>query len=266
MDAPVGAPPTLEWIAVDRLAIDETYQRATDGPRSRSLIYRISERWNWNYCQPLVVSRRVDGSLYVIDGQHRLSAALKRGDIPHLPCVVITGANATDEAASFVALNTHRQKLSQGDVFNAMLAAGDEKAKHVAEILRETGWRMTRTSNTQAWKPGELFCGPALVRDLARFGDKVVRNGLACLREAYPDTPVTCTVTILRALFYIYRDKLVDDPDLLVEVIGSCSPDDWLIERHEQRILSPQISLDDALVVGIVATCREAKIDKAIAA
>lgn len=159
---PIGSPPTLEWIAVERLAIDESYQRATDGPASRRLIQKITKGWNWNFCQPLVVSRRDDGTLYVIDGQHRLSAAMERGDIPHLPCVVIGGVEC--EAAAFVALNTQRQKLSAGDVFNAMLAAGDPDAKRVAELLQETGWRMARTSNPTFWKPGEMFCAPLIVK------------------------------------------------------------------------------------------------------
>jgi hypothetical protein len=106
MNPVIGAPPTLEWIGVERLAIDESYQRATDSAASRRLIHRIKTDWNWNYCQPIVVSRRSDGSLFVIDGQHRLTAAVARGDIPHLPCVVISGQDENGEASAFVALNT----------------------------------------------------------------------------------------------------------------------------------------------------------------
>jgi hypothetical protein len=58
------------------------------------------------------------------------------------------GQDENGEASAFVALNTQRQKLSQGDIFNAMLAAGDEAAKTVAgPALEQTGWSMARTSN-----------------------------------------------------------------------------------------------------------------------
>jgi hypothetical protein len=266
MNPVIGTPPTLEWIGVGRLAIDESYQRATDSAASRRLIHKIKTGWNWNYCQPLVVSRRLDASLYVIDGQHRLTAAMGRGDIPHLPCVVISGQDENGEASAFVALNTQRQKLSQGDIFNAMLAAGNEDAKHVAGLLAETGWRMTHTSNTQVWKAGDLFCAPMLVKALKAEGECVVRNALAALREAYPETTVTNTVTLLKALFLIYRNKLAADPDHLIEMLGAVSPVDWELERAAVRLRNPQLSLVDALVETIVATCAISATDALLAA
>jgi hypothetical protein len=259
LDAPIGSPPTLEWIAVDRLAIDESYQRATDSAASRRLIFHVKTKWNWNYCQPLVVSRRADGSLFVIDGQHRLSAALQRGDIAHLPCVVISGADSDGEASAFVALNTRRQKLSQGDIFNAMLAAGDADAKAVAKLLEETGWNMARSSNYNQWKPGQMFCAPMIVKALKAEGECVVRNALTALREAYPNATVPNAATMLKALFHIYREKRVNDPDTLIEMLGAVSPGDWELERHGLKLRNPQLSLNDALVETIVSACNEAQ-------
>lgn len=266
IEPPVGAPPTLEWVAVDRLAIDESYQRATDSAASRRLILQIRTRWNWNYCQPLVVSRRADASLFVIDGQHRLTAAMQRGDIPHLPCVVLSNMTDGGEASAFVALNTRRQKLSQGDIFNAMLAAGDASAAVVAGLLAETGWRMTHTSNTQAWKAGDLFCAPMIVKALKAEGECIVRNALTALREAYPATTVTNTATMLKALFLIYRGKRVSDPDLLIETLGAVAPCDWEMERHGLRLRNPQLSLNEALVETIVSACSDVEHENKVAA
>jgi hypothetical protein len=265
MDTPIGSPPTLEWVAVERLAIDESYQRATDSKASRRLIYKIKEKWNWHYCQPLVVSRRSDGSLFVIDGQHRLSAAVERGDIPHLPCVVLSGADGTSEASAFVALNTQRQKLSQGDIFNAMLAAGDADAKLVADLLTETGWRMAHTSNTQVWKPGDLFCAPMIVKSLKSEGEEIVRNALAALREAYPEAPITNTATMLKALFCIYRDRRAAHR-LLVETLAELPSLDWELCRHDVRRSRPELSLRDALVETIIEAANSIEADKALAA
>jgi ParB-like chromosome segregation protein Spo0J len=79
-------------------------------------------------CQPLAVSRRPDGALTIVDGQHRASAAKLRGDIPHLPCVITSYANTGDEAAAFVALNQMRRPLSALDLFKAAVAAEDKEA------------------------------------------------------------------------------------------------------------------------------------------
>lgn len=261
MDAPIGSPPTLEWIAVERLAIDESYQRATDSGTSRRLIAGIADAWNWNLCQPLVVSRRPDGSLFVIDGQHRLCGAIRRGDIPHLPCVVVTDA---DEAQTFIFLNTKRQRLSQGDIFNAMLAAGDESAKATAAILEQTGWKLTR--NHSITVTGRLNCAPMIVKAVRKVGECPVRNALAALREAYPDSPVPNGATLLRALFVIYRDQRVADPDLLIELLGSVLPLDWPLEAAALRLRNPQTSREDCLIQTIVNTCDEAVHDRALAA
>jgi len=266
MKAPLGSPPTLEWIAVDRLSVDESYQRATDSTRSRKLITRISNDWNWHFCQPLAVARRVDGSLFVIDGQHRLAAAVARGDLPHLPCVVISGTDSGTEAAAFVALNTQRQALSQGNIFNAMLASSDETAKHVSELLAQTGWRMARTSNPTYWKAGDLFCAPMIVKAVKMYGEEAVRNGLTALREAYPDKPVANVATLLTALFTLYRDSRVSDPDLLIETLAEVEPADWEVARSDIRRRRADLSQRAGMVEAIAESCTAVEQERVLAA
>lgn len=200
-----GAPPSLEFIALDRLAVDPAYQRAADTAQSRRIIVGMVKGWDWTLCQPLVVSRRLDGSLWILDGQHRHAGAAERGDIAHLPCVVISGIALDSEASTFVKLNTERQRLSQTDIFNAMLAAGDPAAREVALLLDQTGWRMTRKKNPAAWRPGEMISAPKLVRQLKLYGARPVRAALTTLRAAYPDQAVRATATVLLALIQIYR-------------------------------------------------------------
>jgi hypothetical protein len=84
---PIGSQPTIEWIHIGRLSIDDVYQRSTDNEASRRLIASIASRFDWRLCGPLVVSRRVDDVLTIIDGQHRWMAASKRDDIPNFRVV-----------------------------------------------------------------------------------------------------------------------------------------------------------------------------------
>ena len=261
-----GVPPTLEWVATERLNIDESYQRATDGPHSQKIIVGMVRAWEWALCQPLVVSRRADGALFVLDGQHRLSGARRRGDIPHLPCVLLHGQDHAGEAGAFVALNTRRQKLSQADVFNGMLAAGDEAAKAVQALLERTGWRVKRHVNTQQYKPGDLACAPSLVKDLRAHGEAVVSNALIALREAYPETPVTNSATLLKALIMIYRDKDLDgeDVDLFIEALGAVeAPADWEDLRREMQRKRPVLSRIEALAAAMLQNYRDHALDVA---
>lgn len=77
-----GMPPSIENRHPSELNIDDSYQRSTDTGASQALIKKIANGWDWRMCMPLVVSKRDDGSLWVIDGlverhQARASAAVE---------------------------------------------------------------------------------------------------------------------------------------------------------------------------------------------
>lgn len=251
----VGTPPTLEWIGVDVLAVDDSYQRTMGSPASKKILAGMRRLWDWRLCQPLVVSRRDDGSLNVVDGQHRLTGARDRGDIPHLPCVIITGANAAEEAATFVALNDRRAKLSQYDIFHAAIVSGDPDAIAVMKLLDECGLVHARHSATDRWKPREINCGPMLARSIKTFNHVIVRNALTALAEAYPATVVTASASVLRGLFIVYRDfanKADFDPDDFIEAIGAVDPEGWLTEAREIQIANPSYSRPEAMAEALM--------------
>lgn len=252
----VGAPPSLEQIPVDRLQVDAAYQRATDGESSRKIITGMVREWNWSLCQPLVVARRGDGGLFILDGQHRHQGAVQRGDIPFLPCVVLSSLDHAGEASTFVALNTRRQKLTEAEVFNGMLAAGDPDAKAVQQLLAETGWTIVRHSNSASYKPGELQCAPMLVRQLKRDGEAPVRFALTVLRAAYPAITVTVAASLLKALFDVFQGSEPGehgDPfttAALITAIGAARPTDWITRGLVRRERFPGLSQ-----IGAIAEC-----------
>lgn len=254
-----GSPPTLEWTAVDRLSVDPAYQRATDGVQSRRIILGMIKCWDWSLCQPLVVSRRSDGSLFILDGQHRHAGALERGDIAHLPCVILPGLAHDGEAEAFVALNTKRQRLSQTDLFNGMLAAGDLDAVEIAAVIEATGWKVARGKAATSYGPGHLTCAPALVKLAKQNGMIPVRNALTALREAYPDTSFNNAATLLKALVSIYRDGDLDgeDPDTFIEALGSVEPQDWDDAGRDYRRDYPMLSRIEGLSAAMMAAYRD---------
>lgn len=261
----MGNPPTLEWVAVGSLEVDPTYQRETDGPQSAKIIAGMVKAWQWTLCQPLVVSRRPDGRQMILDGQHRHAGAVARGDIPHLPCVIVTGCDVQNEAKTFVALNTERQKLAQSDIFNGMLAAGDPEAKIMADILAETGWKQIRMKNLKMAAPGSLLCAPMLVKYMKWKGPAPIRNALTALREAYPEKQVSNSATLLKALIEVYsgNDLTGGDPDLFIEALGMVEPNDWEDSGHEYRRMNPSATRVDAIAAAMVEAYRDLALDKA---
>lgn len=265
----VGAPPSLEQVPLDRLSVDPAYQRATDGPASRRIIRRMIQEWNWSLCQPLSVSRRAGGALFVLDGQHRLQGARERGDILYLPCVIASNLDRADEANTFVKLNTERQKLGENDVFIGLLSAGDEHAVRVQTLLDAAGWTLARHRGTHKFKPGELLCAPLLVKMLKARGEGAVRFALSVLRAAYPETRITITATLLAAL-----GQLFDDADAagsytaadLIAAIGAQPPHKWLAVRDRRIARFPALSQQTALAQVLLAAARGDAEPAAIAA
>ncbi len=240
-----GAPPSLEFIGLDRLRIDPAYQRAIHGPKSRRLIAGMVKRWDWALCLPLLVSRRADGSLWILDGQHRHTGARERGDIQHLPCVVQPSLDPALEARIFVGVNTRRQALSQTDLFIGMLAYGDEDARLTSQLLDETGWRVVRTTGTDRWKPGDLTCAPLITRLLKVNGAAAVRSALWILRQAWPDVVITSPASLIQAMVLLVREggKLAGDPEsAIVEQLRACSPAAWLASAARLREADPSCS------------------------
>jgi len=248
-----GQPPSLEWLALDQLAIDPVYQRMMEGDKSRRIVSGMVKCWDWALCQPLVVTRRADNALFVLDGQHRLEGARQRGDIAHLPCVVLPARSIEAEAEAFVSLNTRRQRLTQTEIFAGMLAQGDPTAKAIDAMMRETGWRLARHGNTAHYKAGDLACAPMLARQVKLSGEAAVRNALVALREAFPDSPIRQAATILRALIDCYGAGRVGDPDALIEVLGFVDdPSDWLLEAELYKRNNPALSKREALAEALL--------------
>lgn len=253
--AMIGSPPTLEWVDVGRLQVDEAYQRSIEGKTSQRLIASMCQQWDWRLCQPLAVSRRTDTGLWVIDGQHRLAGARARGDIPHLPCVISSFDTVEAEANSFVALNTKRQKLSQRDLFAASLASGDPHAHKALSLIEAAGLQLARHSNYASWKPGWIICATAVQKAVRQFGPTVVSNALVALSEAYKDKVLHLAGTLLPALYAIYSKDAKRpefDPDRFIAALSAVDQDDWLAEAAQLRAGDRSLSRVDSIALAMI--------------
>lgn len=241
---PLGTPPVLEWVAPASLAVDASYQRSTENETSRTLIRKIARFWDWSLCQPLAATRRADGSLFVVDGQHRLAAAVLRGDIPHLPCVISRYASLSDEAAAFVSINQQRKPLGKVDLFRAALAAGDNEAASIDCLIAGAGLTIAPHSNYTAWKPGMLFCVPGIQRAYRSIGAKATASALLLLARAFEGQVLQFAGQMLEGLFGFAADEatLPDyDADRMVAALAKRSQSDW-VDRATRRRLEAGIN------------------------
>lgn len=206
-DPPRGTPPVLQFVAPSALSVDPIYQRSTESGRSRELIHAIARSWDWNLCLPLVVSRRGEG-LFVIDGQHRLEAALVRGDIAHLPCVVGEYANTGAEAADFVRLNVARRALSAIELFKAQAAGDQSDARQVLTAITAAGLSLAPHTNFRTWKPGMVSNIGGILAAQRLHGPQVTRRALEALGRGFEGQVLRFCGTLFIGMLAVCRHEM----------------------------------------------------------
>ncbi len=205
---PLGRLPVLQFIAPAELRVDTEYQRSLEAKASQRLISKLAQHWNWDLCQPLVVSRRRGGELYVIDGQHRWEAAKLRGDIQQLPCVVVEYESAADEAASFVNLNQRRRPLSKIDLFKAAVASEDKQACAIVEALAYAELTVAPHQNYISWKPGMVSNIGGIEAAWRDYGPEVTGKALQALAQAFAGQILRYAGTIFPGIAAVCADEM----------------------------------------------------------
>lgn len=144
-------------IDVRLLDIDMTYQRYVHGT-----LNRLIEKFNPNQMAPLVVSIR-NGHLYVVDGQHRLLAAIIKG-YTSLPCILQTGLTLEQEAENFATQPNCTSKLTVMETFKANLVWGEPVDTAIKTVCDKYGLTVT---NRQTGEPF-IMSAPATCREIVR--------------------------------------------------------------------------------------------------
>lgn len=159
--------PLLDWVEIDRLRIDERYQRPL-GKKNWTIINKIAAGFDWASFGPVLVAPVEGGFFAVIDGQHRVHAAALCG-IAMVPAMVINISPAA-QAAAFVQVNQMRTAVSANAAFRAALAAGEDWAVRGAAAVEAGGGRLMPFKASQgAKKPGQVYC-VTVVRNLVNAG------------------------------------------------------------------------------------------------
>lgn len=135
-------PGTPIMINKHELQINHEYQRVLLPHK----VEEISSAWSWVACGSISVAMR-DGEPWVMDGQHRVMAALRRADIVELPCLVFEMEDVRDEAQGFLNINSLRKTMTSVDKLKASAVAGDESAKQFKALCDRLNLTLTPNGN-----------------------------------------------------------------------------------------------------------------------
>lgn len=187
-------PPEGEFARIpkDQLYVDPSYQREHSEAKAREM----AADWEWIRCPTLMVVQRLDGTLFVVDGQHRAIAASKRDDIEDLPCLVFDVRDVSEEASAFFKLNTSRSAVPIMAQYRARCIARDAGAVSTEEVMRAAGMRFGNggRGTIQAIR---------LVMKMVKEDRDLALKSLLLAKEVAGDNGVNGDV--LHAMFWIAR-------------------------------------------------------------
>lgn len=252
--APKGNTPEIRWVDIQTLKIDHVYQRMINAKRSQKLIGSIAEEWDWRLLPPLIISDR-DGSygepgLFVIDGQHRQEAAILRGDIPQLPCMISRFESFEAEAMAFVNINTNRKQVTALDRFHARIAAGEELAIRIKTMVEAAGLKITRSNDAENWLPDEISFPDDVARALTRHREAHIKTALGLL-SAWTNKPLLQGRDIFSGLIHIAEAQWPVDRDGFqtdfLNHLSSKWQSIWIHERNKILVSDDKRSNSEAM-------------------
>lgn len=230
----VGAQTTEEWIDIDRLVIDDAYQRTV----KPNWVRYISRNFDPSLFGKPLVAVRSDGTYAVIDGQHRIEAVRMRfeGRSIKVLCDVSPSGTVADEAKQFRGRNIETRHPSAGERFKARLAEREPGALEIDSIVRRNGFELQLYSGVQV--EGRFQCVAAIEKlaapgrvglkqgTFASSGPALLEKVLGVVRDAWGgSTDGVGSVTLLGIGTFInrYNAHEVFDRRRLIHVLRQVS-------------------------------------------
>ncbi len=195
-----GPAPMLQWIRIDRLVIDDRYQRDLK-PGNWKAIRNIAQAFKWSRFSPVFCAPIEGGRYAIIDGQHRTHAAAMCG-FDEVPCQIVQ-MTISEQAESFAAVNGAVTKVTSWNLFKAALSAGEPWAVDAARCAENAGCRlMTSNGSQESKKPGMIYAPAAFRKIVETCGAPKVTAALKVLMraEGYGDTSQIFDISILGPL------------------------------------------------------------------
>lgn len=206
-----------EQIRVNDLKVDYSYQRPIDQTR----LNRIIKNYDPLQVRSLVLSRRSNGDLYIIDGQHTVAAILAvEGQKAFATAQVYCDLTVAEEAALFAKLNTNAKKPDSRDIIKAKYQAGDPEAvNYIDVVLKVSGinWLWKAGGKSKAWDAHDRC-----LKSIKAFGNEIVIKAFLVMKNF--DDPKMYGANVLDGLCCIFQSKPDVQVSRLISVLNGVDP------------------------------------------
>lgn len=165
---------TYGWLPLVDMKIDPRAQRAL----RRAWVKKHVPIFDANQIGTIVISRRADGSLFIIDGQHRVELLRSVGwTDQQVYCEIFDKLTIQEEAALFLRRND-KVTVRTFDKFNVSLTEGDAESVAINKIVTAAGLTVAEGAHN-----GAIQAVNALAAIHSGAGVASERDGAAALRR-----------------------------------------------------------------------------------
>lgn len=159
------------------------YQR----PLKESDVRRIARDYDPGMIGEPELNVRDDGTVVVIDGQHRVEALRRKfGEDHSVKCRVHYGLDIETERKMYLARNYYSRNATRGDTFMTRYESGEISAVTTMRVIEEVGYRPYSKIQRYELPPGCI--STSMVEYVINHsGENVARETLQIIKEAWGD-------------------------------------------------------------------------------
>jgi hypothetical protein len=221
-------PQELDWLPVADLRVDHSYQRPLDMKRVR----KMAAEFDLDAYGSLIVSRRADGGLWTIDGQHRVALMHEIGwGDQTAPCLVHTGLTIQQEAKIFAMANDGSRPNALAK-FRAKLVEGDPTIADINRTVRACGLQVTPGIGA-----GHVQAAAALQTVYSKAGGLVLTHVLRHILAAWGNasTNFQSDILLALALFEVRYKATGFDVKRLRECMSTTTPNQLMATARSRK-------------------------------
>lgn len=254
-----GEKPEMAWIDINKLTVDDTYQRDIRGKRSKANIKHIMENFSWEKFTPITVVKLSSGDYNIIDGQHRYTAAKNLSDIEELPCYIIQKQTIKDQSEAFIGINKNRVYTSPYDLYKAQLAAGNKTAVMIDDFCNQVG--IIIPFNGYCSSPCMTLALNTIKIHLKAHNNSYLTEAIHAILAAFPEKNGQLKADIIKTLVNLkieYGQKF-STQDIVNALLSFGNVDQISAKARELRALDNSLSIPKAHLKVFISKLKEVK-------
>jgi hypothetical protein len=205
-------------VNVNDLRIDDRAQRTLNERRAKTMAEGLIRE----ALGSIVVSRRTDDELYVVDGMHRKTACQLAG-VETIVAEIHHGLDQQQEAVLFLLKNREANKPNALDEYKVGITAGVQLFVDTAEVLKRHNLELGATSTNS------IGAVSGVLKITEEYGPKILSRTLDVAEQAWGRTRESWDGMLLAGIgmFLGRHGSAVDDEELAVKLAKESHAAGW---------------------------------------